>query len=56
MVKLSRTSWGLISLSAFVVVTFFADLVGVFLADGFAFVTAARFAAGLVLAFIVLAS
>ena len=52
MVKLSRTSWGLVSLSAFVAVTFFAALAGVFLAAGFALVAAERFAAGLVFEFI----
>jgi hypothetical protein len=56
MVKLSRTSWGLVSLSAFIAVTFFAALVGVFLADGFALLAAARFTAGLVLEFIVTVS
>jgi hypothetical protein len=54
MVKLSRTSWGLVSLSAFEAET--VALAGVFFADGLALVAAARFAAGLVFEFIVMAS
>jgi hypothetical protein len=52
MVKLSRTSWGLVSLSALVAVTFFAALAVVFFAAGFALVAAERFAAGLDFEFI----
>jgi hypothetical protein len=56
MVKLSRTSWGLVSLSALLAVTFLAALAGVFFADGFALVAAARFVTGLVFEFIDMAS